>query len=213
MKKGIIIFFILLLGNMVPVTSQAQSIAQDLTQLELDYTKLSGLKSILKQMYAGYELVYNGYNSVKSISEGNYNLHQSFLNGLMVVSPTVRKYQRVVQIIDNQAELVAEYKSAYNSFKADAHFNPDEISYMIDVYNNLITGSMNNLSALTLVMSDNQLRMSDAERIHAIDQIFATSQEQLAFLRQFNNNTQTIASQRAQQANDQQTVKTIYGIN
>jgi len=213
MKKTISIIFALLLCSVASVKTQAQSIAQDMEQLELDYQKLSGLKSILKQMYQGYELVYNGYNSVKSISEGNYNLHQAFLNGLLVVSPTVRKYQKILNIISNQTELVAEYKSAYNSFKQDTHFNPDEISYMIDVYNNLITGSMNNLSSLTMVLSNNQLRMSDAERIRAIDQIFSTGQQQLTFLRQFNNNAQTIANERAQQAGDQQTVKTVYGIN
>jgi len=213
MKKTISIIFALLLCSVASVKTQAQSIAQDMEQLELDYQKLSGLKSILKQMYQGYELVYNGYNSVKSISEGNYNLHQAFLNGLLVVSPTVRKYQKILNIISNQTELVAEYKSAYNSFKQDTHFNPDEISYMIDVYNNLITGSMNNLSSLTMVLSNNQLRMSDAERIRAIDQIFSTGQQQLSFLRQFNNNAQTIANERAQQAADQQTIKTTYGIH
>ena len=212
-KKSIIFLTILLLCSARPAITRAQSIAQDLTQLELDYQKLAGLKSILKQMYQGYELVYNGYNAVKGVSQGNFNMHQAFLNGLMVVSPTVRKYKRVVDIINNQAELISEYKFAYNSFKQDAHFNPDEISYMIDVYNNLISGSLNNLSALTLVMGDNKLRMSDAERIHAIDQIYSTGQQQLTFLRQFNNNTQSVAVQRAQEANDQQAVKTIYGIN
>jgi hypothetical protein len=213
MKKTTLIFFTSLLLCCTAAKTRAQSIAQELTQLELDYQKLAGLKSILNQMYQGYELVNNGYNSVKSVSQGNFNLHQTFLNTLMVVSPTVRKYEKVIAIANNQVELVSEYKSAYNTFKQDTHFQPDEISYMIDVYNNLVSGSLNNLSALTLVMGDNQLRMSDAERIHAIDQIYSTSQEQLAFLRQFNNNTQTVAIQRAQQSNDRQTLKTLYGIN
>lgn len=203
---------LLLLGSM-SMTTKAQSIAQDVMQLELDYQKLAGLKSILKQMYQGYEVVSKGYNSVKSVSQGNFNLHQAFLNGLMVVSPTVRKYVRITDIINDQAALVGEYKSASKSFKQDPHFNPDEISYMMDVYNNLIRNSLSNLSLLTTVLSDNQLRMSDNERLQAIDRIYTTGHDQLTFLRQFNNNTQSVAAQRAQEAGDQQTLKNLYGIH
>ncbi len=214
MKKTIIIFLtVLLLTGLTPSISQAQTIAQDLEQLELDYQKLAGLKSILKQMYQGYEVVSKGYNSVKEVAQGNFSLHQAFLDGLMVVSPTVRKYPRVVDIMNDQAELISEYKSAYNNFSKDPHFNPDEISYMTDVYNNLVSGSLQNLGMLTMVMSDNQLRMSDNERIQAIDRIYSGGHDQLTFLRQFNNNTQTVAVQRAQQGNDQQTLKKLYGIN
>ncbi len=214
MKKASILFFALvLLSTMVPLCSRAQTIAQDLQQLELDYQKLSGLKSILKQMYTGYQVLSNGYNAVKGVAQGNFSLHQAFLDGLMVVSPTVRKYPRVLDIINDQTELVSEYKYSYNIFKQDPHFNPDEIGYMIDVYNNLISGSLQNLSTLTMIMSDKQLRMSDNERIQAIDRLYSAGHESLTFLRQFNNNTQTVAVQRAQQSNDQQTLKKLYGIN
>jgi hypothetical protein len=212
MKKTITIAIIFLTCASMPRVSHAQSIAQDLEQLQLDYQKLAGLKSILKQMYQGYEILDKGYNSVKDVSKGNFTLHQAFLDGLMVVSPTVRKYPRVRDIITDQAELVSEYMSAYGNFKQDKHFNPDEISYMTDVYNHLISQSLQNLSTLTTIMSDNQLRMSDHERLQAIDRVYAAGHDQLTFLRQFNNNTQTVAIQRAQQTNDRQTLKKLYGI-
>jgi len=210
MKKTIL-FFVLLMCS-YPVVSRAQSIAQELEQLQLDYQKLAGLKSILSQMYKGYQIVSSGYNSVKSVSQGNLNLHQAFLDGLMVVSPTVRKYPRVADIINDQMELVSEYKSAYGSFRQDKHFNPDEISYMIDVYNNLISGSLSNLNTLTIVMSDNKLRMSDNERLRMIDQVYATGHDQLTFLRQFNNQTRNVAIARANNQNDQQTIQKLYGV-
>lgn len=214
MKKiSVLTVFALLFGCIVPLCSRAQSIAQDVQQLELDYQKLAGLKKILKQMYQGYELVSKGYNAVKDVSKGNFTLHEAFLDGLMVVSPTVRKYPRVQDIINDQAELITEYKSAYNTFKHDSHFSPDEISYMIDVYNNLVSGSLQNLNELAMVMGDNKLRMSDNERLQAIDRVFAAGHDQLAFLRRFNNNAQSVAVQRAQQANDRQTLRNLYGIN
>lgn len=163
-------------------------------------------------MYKGYQIVSTGYNSVKGVAQGNYSLHQAFLDGLMVVSPTVRKYPRVADIINDQTMLVSEYKSAYGSFRQDKHFNPDELSYMADVYNNLVNQSLQNLDELTMVMADNKLRMSDNERLQAIDRMYATGHEQLVFLRQFNEHTQDLAVARAKEVNDKQTLQKLYGI-
>jgi hypothetical protein len=214
MKKSMkIIIVALAVALMFPVASKAQSIADDLAQLALDYQKLSGLKSILKQMYTGYEVVTKGYNAVKDISKGSFSLQEAFLDGLMIVSPIVRQYPRVAGIINDQAMLISEYKSAYSLFKNDPHFNPDEIGYMMDVYNNLISGSLKNLNDLSMIITDSKVRMSDAERIRAIDRIYADSHGQLTFLRQFNNQSYSVALQRSEAAGDRQTLKTLYGIN
>src|ERR1700744_2274074 len=106
MKKLSIVFLLVVLANV----GRAQSIAQDLEQLSLDYQKLAGLKSILSQMYTGYEALSKGYNAVKEVSQGNFNLHEAFLDGLFIVSPTVRAYPRVADIINDQTSLMGEYQ-------------------------------------------------------------------------------------------------------
>lgn len=198
---------------LIPIQSNAQSIAQDLEQLSLDYQKLAGLKSILKQMYTGYEVLSKGYNAVKEVSQGNFSLHEAFIDGLFIVSPAVRQYPRVADILNDQASLMSEYRSAWTSFRQDKHFNPDEIGYMMNVYNNLINASLKNLSDLSMVVTDSQLRMSDAERLAAIDRIYTGGHGQLSFLRNFNDRNYRIAVQRAREANDRQTIKNLYGIN
>ncbi|MBS1524728.1 MAG: TerB family tellurite resistance protein [Bacteroidetes bacterium] len=195
-----------------PTASRAQTIADDLEQLALDIQKLSGLKSVLKQMYQGYELVSKGYGAVKDVSQGNFTLHQAFLDGLMIVSPTVRKYPRVQDIINDQLSLVSEYKSAYSVFKSDQQITPDEIGYIMDVYNNLVSRSLDNLTALSTVITDNQVRMSDDERLRQIDRIYATGHDELTFLRQFNDQARSVALSRAQAAGDRQTIQKLYGI-
>ena len=214
MKKKIIFIGAFVLAGIVwmPCQSNAQTIADDLQQLALDIQKLAGLKSVLNQMYQGYELVSKGYNAVKDISKGNYNLHEAFLDGLLVVSPAVRKYVRVQDIINDQAELVTEYKNAFTMFRRDKHITPDEIGYMMDVYNNLVTQSLSNLSMLAAVIGNNNFRMSDDERLRQIDRLYATGHDELSFLRQFNSHIQMVAIGRAQSAGDQQTIKQLYGI-
>lgn len=191
---------------------KAQTIVDAIQQLALDYQKLAGMKSMLQEMYKGYEVVNNGYNSVKNISKGNFDLHDAFLNGLMLVSPTVRKYPRVKDIINDQTTIVTEYKAAASTFKQDKHITPDEIGSMMDVYNNIVSKSLENLSELSMVMTDNKLRMSDDERLQLIDHIYAGGHDQLVFLRQFNDHARQVAIARAAQANDQQTIKKLYGV-
>jgi hypothetical protein len=63
-----------------------------------------------------------------------------------------------------------------------------------------------------MVITANQLRMSDAERLRAIDRVYTDITGQLGLLRTFNNNTSVQAIQRAREANDVSTLKSIYGI-
>jgi len=204
---------LLLAATLLPQAGRAQSVADALQQLALDYQKLAGLKSILKQMYQGYEVVSQGYTAVKDVSKGNFNLHEAFLGGLLAVSPAVRNCPQAAAIIGNQAMLMSEYKSAYGAFRKDKHFRPDELSYMLEVYNLLVNQSLKSLGDLMLVMTDNRLRMSDAERISEIDRICVESYSQLGFLRKFNSQTYRVALQRAGEKGDQQTLKNLYGIN
>lgn len=214
MKKSIThLIFCLSLAFLFPSPVKAQSIAQDLEQLSLDYQKLAGLKSILKQMYTGYEVLSKGYAAVKAVAQGNFTLQEGFIDGLFIVSPAVRAYPRIADIINDQAMLVDEYQSAWASFRQDRHFNPDEIGYMLTVYNRLIITSLKDLSDLAMIITDNKLRMSDAERLAAIDRIYAGGHGQLYFLRSFNDQNYRIAVQRASGANDQQSIKKLYSIH
>ncbi|MCJ8208112.1 TerB family tellurite resistance protein [Mucilaginibacter sp. RS28] len=206
-----------LLGSMmillVSVTVQAQSIADNIQMLVLDYQKLAGLKKVLSNMYSGYQLVSKGYNSVKDVSQGNFSLQQGFIDGLMLVSPTVRKYPKVARIISDQATIASEYKSALSSFRSDGHFTASELNYVATVFSNLSDQSVQNLQALTMVITDGSVRMSDDQRLRLIDGIYADTQHQLSFLRSFNNQARTLALRRADSEVQRQQLKQLYDLN
>jgi hypothetical protein len=56
------------------------------------------------------------------------------------------------------------------------------------------------------------MRMSDNERLHAIDGIYTDTKDKLVFLRQFNNSTTILSLQRATDLNDMETVRQLYGL-
>jgi hypothetical protein len=188
------LFPLILLLALLPIHTKAQ--VEELEQLALDIQKLAQFKSILSDMEKYYQILSGGYNTVKDLSQGNFTLHQTFLNSLLSVSPAVKGYVRVADIIANQAELVTEYKSTLSQFQGAKIFNPTELDYITTVYSNLFDRSLDDLDELAMILTDNQLRMSDAERIESIDHIYTNSQDKLDFLRDFNNKTGLMAAQR-----------------
>ena len=90
--------------------------AQELQQLALDIEKLTQFKQILSDMKKGYAILLGGYNTIKDISQGNFNLHKDFLDGLLAISPAVAKYTKIADIISMQLQLVKGYKSAWSRF-------------------------------------------------------------------------------------------------
>ena len=191
--------------------SNAQSF--EIQQLILDFEKLMQLKDIYSDLVKGYEILSEGYQAVSDISKGNFDLHQLFLDGLLKANPIVQKYEKVADIINCELRIISEYGTAYDRFKADKNFSPDEIIYIGKVYNNLIDQSIKGLSDLTSVLTDNVMRASDDERLSEIDRLDSEMQDRLSFLRYFNNNTTILALQRAREQNDVNTIKNIYGIN
>ncbi|MBT2561295.1 TerB family tellurite resistance protein [Pedobacter sp. ISL-68] len=210
MKKilAIMTLLICMAGGQQRVFAQADEIAQ----LALNIEKLAQLKSILSDLKKGYTIVSSGYGKIKDISEGNFQMHELFLDGLLAVSPEVRKYQRIPDIINYQLRLVKEYKAAFGRFKSSKAFSASEIRYMANIYEKLFKQSVDNLEELTTVVTAGKLRMSDDERIKAIDRIYEDMEDKLSFLRHFNNNTSMLALQRDRELHDIEAVKTLSGI-
>jgi len=210
-KKLILILGIALFS--LPMANKALAQKDEIAQLLLNVEKLAQFEQILSDMKKGYEILSGGYTTIKDLSQGNFSLHKTFLDALLEVSPTVKNYKRVADIINYQIILVKEYKSAFNRFKRDNNFNKQELAYLGRVYENLFKQSLNNLDDLVTIITANKLRMSDDERLEAIDKIFDDMQDKLLFLRYFNNNTTVMAVQRAKERNDANTMRLIYGIN
>ena len=191
-----------------PVKAQTPEV----TQLILNIEKLNQLRKILTELKKGYEILFKGYTTIRDLSKGNFKLHEAFLDGLLEVRPAVKKYQRVKDIIECQLALLNEYQSAYKKFTKDGSFSSDELDYMQKVYSRLIGQSIQNLDALTTVVTAKKLRASDDERLAAIDEIYEDMSGKLTFLRHFNTNAAILAEQRSAEKADTGLMEKMYGI-
>jgi len=198
--KKILILILTVCLLIVPNRTNAQS--AEIQQLILNIEKLSQFKKILSDMKKGYELLSGGYKTVKDLSQGNFSLHKTFLDALMQVSPVVKNYKRVGDIINFQMLLMKESKIGLNRFVKSGNFSEKEISYFEKVYGNLLSESLRNLDELTMVVTADKLRMSDDERLQAVDDIYLQMQDKLLFLKNFNATSNVLALQRAKEAKD-----------
>lgn len=202
---------ILLLLSLVKENAEAQiSTGQDMQQLLLDIEKLTQFKAILSDMQQGYSILTQGYGQVKSLSQGNFNLHSVFLNALLQVNPEIAKYARVADIIADEASILTEYKKAYKQFQNGGHFNADELAYLAKVYAQLTGAALNDVKDLANIITSSKMRMSDDERLSAIDRIYASSSDKLTFLRDFNRRVNIMALQRQKEQNEVNNLKTLY---
>lgn len=200
MKKillPVLLALTLLFGNLKPTYAQASEAAQ----LALNIQKLAELKSILTTLKKGFDVVSKGYNTVKKLTEGNFSLHKVFLDGLMQVSPAVKKYRKIPEIVEAQIMLIKETKVATRRMLNADLFNEGEIDYMLGVYKTIASGSLKNLDDLVTIITANSLRMTDDERLNAIDKIYTDMADKLEFVRDFSQTCSLLAFEKSKEKN------------
>lgn len=200
MKK--ILLPVLLVVTLLTVNlRQACAQANEAAQLALNIQKLAELKSILTTLKKGFDVVSKGYNTVKKLTEGNFSLHKVFLDGLMQVSPAVKKYRKIPEIIEAQTMLIKETKVTIRRVLNAGLFNQGEIDYILGVYQTIASGSLKNLDDLVTIITANSLRMTDDERLSVIDKIYTDMGDKLEFIRDFSQTCSLLALEKSKEKN------------
>lgn len=210
--KHVIITLVMAITAVAALPSKAHAQEHEAAQLILNLEKLNQYRQILQRMYEGYQFLVEGYGKVKDITSGNFKLHDLFLDGLYLVSPEVRKYHRVADIVEYQLRIVKEYKQAYNRFRSSGAFTPEKMEYLAGVYAGLFQDSLGNLDELLLVITARQARMNDSERMAAIDRIADDMENKFFFLRDFNTEQGLLAIQRVKEKSEAQTLSNLFGV-
>ncbi|RVT98455.1 TerB family tellurite resistance protein [Mucilaginibacter limnophilus] len=205
--------FGLLVCGLISLSAPGKAQSQELQQLLLNIEKLTQFKAILSDMKTAYRIYQQGYGTISNLSKGNFDLHNAYLTGLMAVSPAVRNNPRVAQIVGQQSDLLKEYRRFGNLFRQSGSFSRQELSYIDRVFSQLVRQSNAAVADLTNVMTAGKLRMSDDDRLRAIDRLFIQSTEQLQFLRWFSRKTALLSLARSRDLNDTRTLQRLYQLH
>jgi hypothetical protein len=200
----------------IPVVSLVSSaIKKVITALDLEVQKLQNQTIALQNAEAQLEnkMSLGNLNNISSTLNKEKNLYSSYYQELQQVKKVITDYDEVKQATQQQIELVSEYKTAYNLFQQDKNFSPPEIKYMASVYDGILQESIRNLNEVVTAVTSLTTQMSDAERLLMVHKATTGMQKNLNDVRQFNNNNMSITMQRAQQQNDMNQVRQLYGIS
>ncbi|WP_428329669.1 conjugal transfer protein TraI [Mucilaginibacter sp.] len=146
-------------------------------------------------------------------TEQQKQLYSNYYTELGMIKSAIVTYQRIKDITMKQAALVSEYKQAWSLFRQDSHFNPQELSYMQQVYSGILDASVKNLDEIMLVVSPAKTQMTDEQRLELINHASDHLDENYNDLHQFNNQGIQLSLGRSKDLNDTQSIKKLYGIN
>lgn len=152
-------------------------------------------------------------SEISGWTEQQKQLYSNYYTELGNIKATISKYQRIKDITLKQAALVSEYKQAWSLFRQDSHFNPQELSYMQQVYSGILDASVKNLDEIMLVVSPAKTQMTDEQRLELINKASDHLDENYNDLHQFNNQGIQLSLQRSKDLSDTQSIKKLYGIN
>jgi hypothetical protein len=140
------------------------------------------------------------------------DLYGNYFDELWQIKDAIQYYHKIEEITEKQVRLVSEYQSAYNLFKQDDHFSPDEIEYMGKVYTGIIDESLKNLDQLFLVINSFTTQMADEKRMQTINDAGNAIDENYNDLKAFNNENMMLSIQRSKDLNEVNVVKQLYGL-
>jgi len=131
---------------------------------------------------------------------------------LWKVRSTLANFSKTSALIARQAQFVKDYQAATIAVKADAHLSPAEIAHILGVYNAILDGSIRNTARLAAVITNFSTQMDDAARLREIDVLTGEVQRNETALRSYSQQNTLLSLQRAKDAADIQTIKTLYGL-
>jgi hypothetical protein len=140
------------------------------------------------------------------------DLFSEYYQELVQVKNAITTYDKVVSMIDKQAQLVRDYQTAYAAMQKDSHFSAQEISYIGSVYSGILNQSVENLKQLELVITALVTQMSDGSRLRIIDGAGARIDKNYSDLQQFTQQNILLSTQRAKDQTDLDEIKLLYGI-
>ncbi|TXK31129.1 hypothetical protein FVR03_20020 [Pontibacter qinzhouensis] len=209
----LLLFSLLLLTGL---SSRAQTFdewfRQRKTKREYLVQQIAALQAYAGTLRQGYEIARYGINTVQHIKNGDLGLHQAFFGSLQKVNPTIASSARVADILSLQVAIIRRFGQTLQALRKDNLLLEAELAYLEQVKAKVLEACYQDLEALWLVLSANQLEMKDEERFRQLEALHAALLDKHQFTQAFLQEAQALALQRAKEKREAETGKRLHGI-
>jgi hypothetical protein len=166
----------------------------------------------IKDIEKCYSVVESGLQTIQGITNGEFNLHSTFFASLESINPSVANMAEVAEIMALQVSIVEQCSKALKVYQASPYLHSNEVNYINQVFQTVLQDGINDLNDLTTLITANQAKMGDGERIQRIQGLDADMQRKNAFMQDFTGQTDLLCAQRQQAQGDDQAVLALYGL-
>lgn len=210
--KSFLILIVLLQATGACGQTWDEWLRQKKTQKKYLVEQIAALKIHLNTIRQGFDIAYNGLNTVYNIKQGNFNLHRDFFSSLRNVNPHIANTAKVADIIAFQLTVAREIKNITVFCRNNPHLTAEEVRYILRVYANLLLLCDANLAELNTIIKKDHSEMQDDERLNRITTLHQEMLDKVAFAQAFSSDTRALALNRARQQHEISTIAKINNV-
>lgn len=195
-------------------TTKAQSVFnQNQTMLERGIKQIMLLKTYTGYLEKGYKIVNGGWNAVKEIKNGEWNLHGIYYGSLATVNPKIAGYDNVHAILSRSEKTMQIGKATLLEANQAGILTPAEKTALRNTMDNLCRDVLSSLNRLELILTNNKLKMTDDERLKAIDELDESAIKNLRAAKGISRQIAVIVSSRKKAKEETIRLKQWYGLS
>jgi hypothetical protein len=211
------LFTLLALGGLTLLTRPAQAqFVVTMPIAEKQATKQAthqGFLTVLRDL--GNTIVKKGTSTqavIKQLTDQTAAMHEEWYDGLLKINSVVRDYQRVQTIWSYQERILTLYTQNMTQLRQHPYLTPAQVQGMARGYTVLMSENVALLDDLTVILTPDAAKMTDAQRLKYINKLSDKVIHQYQLVSYFTARNQAIAAQQTQAAKDTQVLKKLYGL-
>ena len=203
---------LILLFSMMATVANAQTwneiFKQKETQKKYLLQQIAAMKMYASFLQKGYSIANKGITSIKQLSKGEFNLHQSFFTSLKMVNPAISGNPKIAQVIAWQLSISKDLLALSNRTKGSA----TDKSYIREVRLKVMKECEQDIEELLLVITSGELEMKDDERMNRLNKICESMKDKYQFTQSFSNQVKILSLQKEEEERNNGVSKKLYGI-
>lgn len=206
--KALLIILLTVMTTVTRAQTWNEVFKQTETQKKHLLQQIAAMKLYAGYLKKGYDIANKGITSIKSISKGEFSLHQSYFTSLKIVNPAIANNDKIAQVIAWQ---LAISKGLHNLSSRD-ELSASDRSYIRQVKLKVLKECEQDIEELLLAMTSGELEMKDDERIKRIDKVYESMKDKYQFMQSFSNGVKIRGLQKEQEQRNNEASKKLYGI-
>jgi conjugation system TraG family ATPase len=218
--KGLMLAVALLIAGggakaQIPIVSIISELAQKVVMaidlgVQKEQTETLGLQNT--QEDAQNSMEQDELSDIAGWLQKQKELYAEYYNELWQIKNAISAYERIKQMIAEEAQIVAQFKQMNAVLGSDKHFTGAEVTSMKNILSGIVNESVNNIKQIELVINAFVTQMADADRLRIIDGAGNSIDKNFTDMQQFYERSTLLSLERARGANDILATRALYGI-